>query len=75
MSSFKRWWKVNGQGIGFITGIVFLNAYFLMLGDLMNEHEWLAGVWLLCFFGFAGWYAWQMRVHGWKLPKNIKDTH
>ena len=55
MSSFKRWWKVNGQGIGFIAGIVFLNAYFLILGDLMNKHEWLAGVWLLCFFGFAGW--------------------
>ena len=51
------------------------NAYFLILGYLMNKHEWLAGVWLLCFFGFAGWYSWQMKIHGWRLPKNIKDTH
>ena len=33
MSSFKKWWKLNGQGIGFIVGIVYLNAYFLLLGD------------------------------------------
>jgi hypothetical protein len=50
-------------------------CYFLLLGDLMNKHEWLAGVWLLCFFGFAGWYSWQMKIHGWRLPKDIKDTH
>ena len=31
MKGFNKWWKENGQGIGFILGIVYLNAYFLML--------------------------------------------
>ena len=79
MNRFNKWWKVNGQGIGFILGIVYLNAYFLMLGDRMQVQdttaELLAGGWLVSFFGFGIWYSWQMKVHGWRLPKHIKDTH
>ena len=79
MNRFNKWWKVNGQGIGFILGIVYLNAYFLMLGDRMQVQvttaELLAGGWLVSFFGFGVWYSWQMKVHGWRLPKHIKDTH
>ena len=79
MKGFNEWWKVNGQGIGFILGIVYLNAYFLILGDRMQVHdttaELLAGGWLVSFFGFGIWYSWQMKVHGWRLPKHIKDTH
>jgi len=79
MNRFNKWWKVNGQGIGFILGIVYLNAYFLMLGDRMQVQdttaELLAGGWLVSFFGFGFWYSWQMKVHGWRLPKHIKDTH
>jgi|TARA_B100001094_G_C17597014_1_gene514720 hypothetical protein len=79
MSSFKKWWKLNGQGIGFIVGIVYLNAYFLLLGDRIQAGDLtadlLAGGWIVQFFGFAVWYAWQMKVHGWRLPKHIKDTH
>tara|TARA_B000000475_G_scaffold271911_1_gene271071 strand:- start:1331 stop:1570 length:240 start_codon:yes stop_codon:yes gene_type:complete len=79
MNRFNKWWKVNGQGIGFILGIVYLNAYFLILGDRMQVHdttaELLAGGWLVSFFGFGIWYSWQMKVHGWRLPKHIKDTH
>jgi hypothetical protein len=37
--------------------------------------ELLAGGWLVSFFGFGIWYSWQMKVHGWRLPKHIKDTH
>jgi len=54
---------------------MYLNAFFLVLGDLMHKYEWLTLVWLISFFGFAGWYSWQMRIHGWRLPKSIKDTH
>jgi hypothetical protein len=79
MKGFNEWWKVNGQGIGFILGIVYLNAYFLILGDRMQVQdttaELLAGGWLVSFFGFGIWYSWQMKVHGWRLPKHIKDTH
>ena len=39
MSSFKKWWKLNGQGIGFIVGIVYLNAYFLLLGDRIQAGD------------------------------------
>ncbi len=35
----------------------------------------LAGGWLVSFFGFGIWYSWQMKVHVWRLPKHIKDTH
>lgn len=79
MNRFNKWWKVNGQGIGFILGIVYLNAYFLILGDRMQIQDTtadlLAGGWLVSFFGFGIWYSWQMKVHGWRLPKHIKDTH
>ena len=34
----------------------------------------LAIGWLVSFFGFGIWYSWQMKVHGWRLPKHIKDT-
>ena len=40
-----------------------------------EEFFWAFMVAILLFFGGASWYAWQMRVHGWKLPQNIKDTH
>ena len=75
LNGFKKWWKVWGQLIGFLSGIIYLNAFFLILGDLMHTYEWLTLVWLVSFFGFVGWYSWQMRIHGWRLPKSIKDTH
>lgn len=79
MKGFNEWWKVNGQGIGFILGIVYLNAYFLILGDRMQVQDTTSNLlaigWLVSFFGFGFWYSWQMKVHGWRLPKHIKDTH
>ena len=79
MKGFNNWWKENGQGIGFILGIVYLNAYFLILGDRMQVQDTTSNLlaigWLISFFGFGIWYSWQMKVHGWRLPKHIKDTH
>lgn len=75
LKSFNQWWKVWGQVWGFVGLIVVLNAYFLVLDNEMREHEWLAALWLVLFFGGAGWYAWQSKIHGWRLPKDIKDTH
>jgi len=43
--------------------------------DDMRVSEWLSLGWLVLFFSGAIWYSWQMRVHGWRLPKNIKETH
>jgi len=75
LKSFNQWWKVWGQVWGFVGLIVVLNGYFLLLSDEMQRNEWLAVIWLVLFFGGAGWYSWQMRKHGWRLPKDIKDTH
>jgi hypothetical protein len=38
-------------------------------------NDWLVIIWLVIFFGGGSWYVWQSKVHGWKLPKNIRDTH
>ena len=75
LKSFNQWWKVWGQVYGFVGLIVVLNGYFLILSDEMQNNEWLAVIWLVLFFGGAGWYVWQMKKHGWRLPKDIKDTH
>ena len=75
LKSFNQWWKVWGQVWGFVGLIVVLNAYFLVLDNEMRENEWLAALWLVLFFGGAGWYSWQMRKYGWRLPKDIRDTH
>ena len=39
---------------------------------LDNNSVWINDV---LFFGGTIWYIWQMKVHDWKLPQNIKDTH
>lgn len=75
LKSFNQWWKVWGQLWGFVGLIVVLNVYFLLLSDEMHSNEWLAVIWLVLFFGGAGWYSWQMKKHGWKMSKSIRDTH
>lgn len=75
LNSFNQWWKNWGQSVGFIGLIVVLNLYWMILQDEMRKSEWLAALWLVLFFGGAGWYSWQMRKHGWRLPKDIKETH
>ena len=72
---FNEWWKVWGQLWGFVGHVVILNAYFLILSDEMQTNEYLAVIWLFLFFGGAGWYSWQMKKHGWKMSKSIRDTH
>jgi hypothetical protein len=43
--------------------------------DEMRANSWLSLAWIVLFFGGSIWYAWQMKVHGWKLPENIRNTH
>ena len=75
LNSFNQWWKVWGQTLGFIGLVVMLNAFWIILDNEMRQHEWLVALWLFLFFGGAGWYSWQSRVHGWRLPKSIRETH
>jgi len=79
ITRFNNWWKVWGQLYGFVGMIVYLNAYFMLLSDRMQKDDNIAIAltigWLVSFFGLAGWYSWQMRKHGWKMSKSIRDTH
>jgi hypothetical protein len=72
---FKIWWKEYGQIVGFVSIVTYLNVYFLCLGNAMQSNKLLAIGWLVSFFSLCGWYAWQSKIHGWRLPKDIKNTH
>jgi hypothetical protein len=75
LKSFKNWWRVWGQVFGFLLLIVSLNAFWMIFTSEM-KYDWRYSLtWLIMFFGGAAWYSWQMGVHGWRLPKDIKETH
>ena len=75
MKKFLQWWKVAGQFWGFVLLIGILCGIMIGFMDEMRTNGWISVLWLVVFFGGASWYAWQMRIHGWGLPQNIKDTH
>ena len=75
MKKFLQWWKVAGQLWGFLIVIGTTSGLMIGFTDEMRVNGWLSALWLVLFFGGASWYAWQMKVHGWELPQNIKDTH
>lgn len=73
--SFNNWWKKWGQFWGFILLIFVLNGYWMIFQDNFQNDSRYPISWIVLFFGGAGWYIWQMRKHGWRLPKDIKETH
>jgi hypothetical protein len=75
MKSFIEFWKEHGQAFGFILLIVILIAYSIVFYDEMRTNNWATFGWLIIFFGGATFLGLQGRRHGWKLPKNIRDTH
>jgi hypothetical protein len=75
MKKFLQWWKVAGQLWGFLLLIGTLSGLLIAFTEEAQTNGWLSLVWLVIFFGGGIWYVWQSRVHGWKLPKNIRDTH
>ena len=75
MGKFLQWWKIAGQLWGFVLLIGLLSGLLIGFMDKIRVNDWLSLGWLVIFFGGVSWYAWQMRVHGWVLPQNIKDTH
>jgi len=75
MKKFLQWWKVAGQLWGFLIVIGTTSGLMIGFTNEMRVNVWLSILWLVLFFGGAAWYAWQMKVHGWELPQNIKDTH
>jgi hypothetical protein len=75
LNKFREFWKIHGQSTGFIILIVILNVYWIGLHDEMKTNEWVTLGWLVLFFGGATFLGLQGRKYGWKLPKDIKDTH
>jgi hypothetical protein len=75
LNKFTKFWKRNGQAPGIILLIVILNVYWIVLQDEMRTNEWVSLGWLILFFGGGTFLGLQGRKHGWKLPKNIKETH
>jgi hypothetical protein len=75
MKKFLQWWKVAGQLWGFLLLIGTLSGLMIAFTEEAKYNDWLVIIWLVIFFGGGSWYVWQSKVHGWKLPKNIRDTH
>ena len=75
MEKLKKWWSVWGQFWGFIFMIVYLNGFWMIFTDEFQSDWRYPASWLIQFFSFAGIYAWMSRKYGWRLPKDIKDTH
>jgi hypothetical protein len=75
MKKFLQWWKVAGQLWGFLLLIGTLSGLMIAFTEEARYNDWLVIIWLVIFFGGGSWYVWQSKVHGWKLPKNIRDTH
>lgn len=75
LNRFKEVWKKHGQVIGFVILLIILNVYWMVLQDEMRTNSWLVLGWLALFFGGATFMGLQGRKYGWRLPKNIKETH
>lgn len=77
MDKFLKWWKTHGQLIGFLllVGFIILTTFSSEIQRLGRDTDWFSTVWLAILSGGIGWYIWQMKVHGWRLPDDLKDTH
>lgn len=75
LSKFMKFWKIHGQATGFLILLVILNTYWILLENEMRTNSWVSLGWLVLFFGGATFLGLQGQKHGWRLPKNIKDTH
>ena len=73
---FIKWWSVWGQLHGFLILVVSLNAFWMIfLEEMQQEGSIYPLIWIIMFFGGASWYSWQSKKHGWRLPKDIRNTH
>jgi hypothetical protein len=75
MKKLLQYWKANQQWLTFLFMIIYLNGFFIILEEQMRTIYWLPIGWLVQFFGLAGWYSYVANKKGWKLPRDIKNTH
>lgn len=72
-----KWWKIHGQLIGFLllVGFITLTGLSSEMQRLGRETAWFSMLWLVVLTGGIVWYVWQMKIHGWRLPNDLKETH
>jgi hypothetical protein len=75
MKKIVEFWKVNEHWLTFLGMVIYLNGFWIVFLEEMREKDWMAGIWLVQFFGLATWYGLRGRKKGWRLPKFIRDTH
>ncbi len=75
MKKLIGFWKENEQWLSFLLIIAYLNTFFFLFERNMISDWKYSLVWLIQFFSLCTLYGLRMRKKGWKLPKNIKDTH
>jgi hypothetical protein len=67
------------QPVGFISIIVYLNAYWIIFADEMRvgqpNAEMLAAGWLASFAILSGGWVLLMKKMNWSLPKAVRETH
>ena len=67
------------QPVGFLSIIVYLNAYWIIFADEMRigqpNAELLAAGWLVSFFALSFLWVWLMKKNNWSLPKAVRQTH
>jgi uncharacterized membrane protein len=75
MKKTIEFWKSNEQWILFLLLVVYLNGFWMLFFEQMQRGGVITYLFLIQFFGLAGLYSIRSNKKGWKLPKNIKDTH
>jgi len=76
---FNKWLRTWGQPVGFISIVVYRNAYGYIFSDRMRVGDdissWLALGFIVQFFGLSLLWVWVMKKMGWTLPKSVRETH
>lgn len=75
MKNIINFWKNNEQIITFLSLIIYLNGFAMYFYDEMQKGGWITGLWLFQFFFLTTCFGLRSVRKGWKLPKDIKDTH
>tara|TARA_Y100000361_G_C11025074_1_gene271703 strand:+ start:110 stop:355 length:246 start_codon:yes stop_codon:yes gene_type:complete len=76
---FNKWLRTWGQPVGFLSIVVYLNAYGYIFSDRMRVGDDISSLlalgFIVQFFGLSLLWVWVMKKMGWSLPKSVRETH
>lgn len=70
-----EFWKEHEQVLTFILVITYLCSFCFYFENEMRHNGWFTLLFLIQFFGLGTYMGIRGLKKGWRLPKNIKDTH